>query len=65
MHCYPNKLAVRIAALFDFREWPINPIKLFRDDLRGTDFSHIADEIVALYTDGTESREDLLYQHRD
>ena len=31
----------------------------------GTDFSHIADEIVALYTDGTESREDLLYQPRD
>ncbi|OOO02154.1 MAG: hypothetical protein USCGTAYLOR_01630 [Chromatiales bacterium USCg_Taylor] len=35
-----------------------------RDYLRGTDFSHIADEIAALYTDGTESRGNLLYQHR-
>jgi len=36
-----------------------------RDYLRGTDFSHIADEVVALYTDGTGSRGDLLYQQRD
>ena len=36
-----------------------------RDYLRGTDFSHIADEVVALYADGTETRGSLLYQHRD
>lgn len=36
-----------------------------RDYLRGTDFSHIAEEVLALYTDGTESRGDLLFQHTD
>ncbi len=35
-----------------------------RDYLRGTDFAHIPDEIVALYNDGTESKGDLLYQHK-
>ena len=35
-----------------------------RDYLRGTDFCHIPEEIVALYNDGTENKGDLLYQHK-
>ena len=33
-----------------------------RDYLRGTDFSHISDDLVALYDDGTESEGELLYK---
>jgi len=35
-----------------------------RDYLRGTDFSHLPDEVVARYSDGTEAKGDLLYQHK-
>ena len=35
-----------------------------RDYLRGTDFSHIPDELVALYDDDTTSKGELIYQHR-
>jgi hypothetical protein len=34
-----------------------------RDYLRGADFSHIPDDIVALYDDGTAATGDLVYQH--
>ena len=33
-----------------------------RDYLRGTDFSHIPDDIVALYDDGTDTAGELLYR---
>ena len=35
-----------------------------RDYLRGTDFSRIPDELIALYDDGTESKGELVYEHR-
>ena len=35
-----------------------------RDYLRGTDFSHIPDELVALYDDDTTREGELIYQHR-
>jgi|CXWL01.1.fsa_nt_gi hypothetical protein len=36
-----------------------------RDYLRGTDFSHIPDELVALYDDGTGEAGELLYKPKD
>jgi hypothetical protein len=33
-----------------------------RDYLRGTDFAHISDDIVALYDDETGGNGELLYQ---
>ncbi len=35
-----------------------------RDYLRGTDLSHIPDDLVALYDDGTATRGEVLYQHK-
>jgi hypothetical protein len=36
-----------------------------RDYLRGTDFAHIPDNLVALYDDGTGEAGELLYKPAD